>query len=195
MADPRHPLTARVFVNRVWRWHFGRGIVGTTENFGANGRPPDPSLNCWTGSPGEFVKSGWSVKQLHRLIMNTSAYRMASAHPGAQTANAADPSNGLWWRFEIRRLEAEEIRDSILAVDRPVGPEHWAARPFPCATASSSSITPRRTTRSTTCCAAARSTCRSCATTFATSSSNSIFRIPTCRAGTVTRPWWLLRRC
>ena len=115
MADPRHPLTARVFVNRVWRWHFGRGIVGTTENFGANGdRPTHPELLDWLA--GQFVKSGWSVKQMHRLIMNSSAYRMASAHPGAQTANAADPSNGLWWRFEIRRLEAEEIRDSILAV-------------------------------------------------------------------------------
>lgn len=114
MADPRHPLTARVFVNRAWRWHFGRGIVGTTENFGAMGdRPTHPELLDWLAS--EFVKSGWSVKQLHRLIMNTSAYRMANAHPDANTANAADPSNQLWWRFEIRRLEAEEIRDSTLA--------------------------------------------------------------------------------
>lgn len=115
MADPGHPLTARVFVNRAWRWHFGRGIVGTTENFGAKGdRPTHPELLDWLA--GEFVKSGWSVKQLHRLIMNTSAYRMAAAHPAAHAANGADPSNQLWWRFEIRRLEAEEIRDSTLAV-------------------------------------------------------------------------------
>jgi mono/diheme cytochrome c family protein len=115
MADPRHPLTARVFVNRTWRWHFGRGIVGTTDNFGARGdRPTHPELLDWLAS--EFVKSGWSVKQLHRQIMTSSAYRMASAHPESQMANAADPSNLLWWKFEIRRLEAEEIRDSTLAV-------------------------------------------------------------------------------
>lgn len=115
MADVKHPLTARVFVNRVWRWHFGRGIVGTTENFGALGdRPSHPELLDWLAA--EFVKSGWSVKRLHRLIMNSGAYRMSTAHPNELAARDADPDNRLWWRFEMRRLAAEEIRDSALAV-------------------------------------------------------------------------------
>ncbi|MDB4459242.1 PSD1 and planctomycete cytochrome C domain-containing protein [bacterium] len=115
MVDPRHPLTARVFVNRIWRWHFGRGIVGTTENFGIMGdRPTHPELLDWLAE--EFVRAGWSVKHLHRLIMKSRAYRMSGKHPEAEVANAVDPGNQLWWRFDLRRLEAEEIRDSALAV-------------------------------------------------------------------------------
>ncbi len=114
MADDRHPLTARVFVNRVWRWHFGRGIVATPNNFGEQGaRPTHPELLDWLA--GEFIRSGWSVKALHRLIMNSNAYRMAAHHSDPALADRIDPSNLLWSRFDIRRLEAEEIRDSALA--------------------------------------------------------------------------------
>mgnify|MGYP002629496993 CR=1 FL=1 len=115
LADTRNPLTARVFVNRVWRWHFGRGLVETTESFGVMGdRPSHPELLDWLAR--HFMKSGWSVKQLHKLIMTSSTYQMATVHPVAESAVKADPANRLWWRFEILRLEAEQIRDSILAV-------------------------------------------------------------------------------
>jgi mono/diheme cytochrome c family protein len=114
MADDRHPLTARVFVNRVWRWHFGRGIVPTPNNFGVQGaEPTHPELLDWLA--GEFIRSGWSVKTLHRLIMNSHAYRMATQHANPDKADQVDPANLLWSRFEIRRLEAEEIRDAALA--------------------------------------------------------------------------------
>ncbi|MFT4688601.1 MAG: hypothetical protein ACI9OD_000799 [Limisphaerales bacterium] len=115
IADSRNPLTARVFVNRVWRWHFGRGLAGTTENFGVRGdRPEHPELLDWLAY--QFMRAGWSVKELHRLIMNSSVYQMASIHPAAQAAADIDPGNQLWWHFENQRLEAEQIRDSILAV-------------------------------------------------------------------------------
>ena len=115
IADSRNPLTARVQVNRIWRWHFGRGLVQTTDNFGVLGdRPSHPELLDWLAR--EFMKSGWSVKHLHRLIMKSSLYRMGSRHPDAAKAKAADPENRLWWRHDIRRLEAEQIRDGILAV-------------------------------------------------------------------------------
>lgn len=115
IADTRNPLTARVFVNRVWRWHFGRGLVQTTDNFGVLGdRPSHPELLDWLAR--EFMKSGWSVKKLHRLIMSSAVYQARVRHPREQQAAVADPENRLWWRFERRRLEAEEIRDSILAV-------------------------------------------------------------------------------
>jgi len=114
MADDRHPLTARVFVNRVWRWHFGRGIVPTPNNFGVQGaEPTHPELLDWLAE--EFIRSGWSVKTLHRLIMNSHAYRMATQHANPDKADQVDPANLLWSRFEIRRLEAEEIRDAALA--------------------------------------------------------------------------------
>ncbi len=115
MADEKHPLTARVYVNRVWRWHFGSGLVGSTENFGLLGdRPTHPELLDWLAS--EFVKSGWSTRELHRLIMRSAAYQMSSRHPSPDSAIAADPENRWLWKFPMQRLEAEQIRDSILAV-------------------------------------------------------------------------------
>lgn len=115
MASTQHPLTARVFVNRIWRWHFGRGIVGTTENFGKLGdRPTHPELLDWLAR--HFMASGWSTKELHRLILNSSTYQMASSHPAAEAGEANDPENLLLWRFRIQRLDAEQIRDAILAV-------------------------------------------------------------------------------
>lgn len=114
MASTQHPLTARVYVNRVWRWHFGAGIVKSTENFGRLGeRPSHPELLDWLAR--RFMESGWSTKELHRLILSSSTYQMASSNSDATIAEA-DPENRLLWKFSLRRLEAEQIRDAILAV-------------------------------------------------------------------------------
>ena len=115
MVDAQHPLTARVYVNRVWRWHFGTGIVASTENFGKLGdRPSHPELLDWLAR--RFTDSGWTTKDLHRWIMNSSVYQSASTHPQAPACEAADPEDRLLWKFPLRRLEAEEIRDAALAV-------------------------------------------------------------------------------
>lgn len=115
IADTRHPLTARVYANRLWRWHFGEGIVRTTENFGVLGdRPSHPDLLDWLAR--YFIASGWSTKEIHRLILSSSTYQMASRHTEPQPAMAVDPDNRLWWKFRNERLQPEAIRDSILAV-------------------------------------------------------------------------------
>jgi hypothetical protein len=113
LTDPRHPLPARVMVNRIWQWHFGTGLVDTPNDFGRNGsKPTHPELLDWLAD--EFVASGWSIKHLHRLIMNSATYRQASAaHPAGL---AKDADTRLLWRFPPRRLEAETIRDTMLAV-------------------------------------------------------------------------------
>ncbi len=113
LADPEHPLTARVMVNRIWRWHFGQGLVASTDNFGLLGdRPTHPELLDWLAR--RFVADGWSVKSMHRLIMLSSTYQMdANAKQGT---NLADPENRLLWHFPLRRLEAEEIRDALHSV-------------------------------------------------------------------------------
>lgn len=114
MASTQHPLTARVMVNRIWGWHFGRGIVGTTENFGQLGdRPSHPELLDWMAR--HFMESGWSVKDLHRLILTSSTYQMDSIHPNAASSAEIDPENLALWKFRQQRLEAEQIRDAILA--------------------------------------------------------------------------------
>tara|TARA_R110002072_G_scaffold303141_1_gene495707 strand:- start:20565 stop:23378 length:2814 start_codon:yes stop_codon:yes gene_type:complete len=114
MASTQHPLTARVFVNRVWRWHFGTGIVSSTENFGRLGdRPSHPELLDWLAR--RFMEGGWSTKELHRLILTSNVYQMASSNSD-HTLAEADPENRLLWKFRLQRLEAEQIRDSILAV-------------------------------------------------------------------------------
>jgi len=117
-----HPLTARVMVNRVWRWHFGQGLSNTTDNFGILGeRPAIPPLLEWLAS--EFVEQGWSIKKLHRVILLSQVYQRSS-DPNPDGLRI-DPENRLHWRFSLRRLEAEEIRDGLLAVagtlDRTVG--------------------------------------------------------------------------
>jgi len=118
LVDPRHPLTARVFVNRVWRWHFGRGIVPTPDNFGFQGEAPtNQPLLDWLAC--EFVASGWSVKHLHRLILASRVWRSSSdpaASPTRDLAEAVDPAAERLWRFPLRRLEAESVRDATLAV-------------------------------------------------------------------------------
>lgn len=127
LADPRHPLVPRVIANRLWRWHFGRGLVSTPDNFGVTGTPPSngPLLD-WLAA--ELVDSGWSLKHMHRLIMTSAAWRRSSDPEASSTAAACrehDPDNRLWWRADLRRLEAESIRDSLLLVagmlDRTMG--------------------------------------------------------------------------
>ena len=108
-----HPLTSRVMSNRIWRWHFGSGIVASTDNFGKLGeRPSHPKLLDWLSL--RFVESGWSVKQMHRLIMLTNTYQMSSKY--SALAVERDPENRLLWRMDRRRLEAEAIRDAIMMV-------------------------------------------------------------------------------
>jgi hypothetical protein len=114
IADPSHPLTARVFVNRIWLHHFGRGLVGTPNDFGRGGdRPTHPLLLDWLAS--ELVANDWRPKPLHRLIVTSSVYRRSAAaeRPGAVER---DPGNTLYWRQNLRRLDAEALRDSLLTV-------------------------------------------------------------------------------
>jgi hypothetical protein len=122
IVSPNNPLTARVLVNRVWQYHFGRGIVPTASDFGFNGgRPSHPELLDWLAS--DFVEHGWRLKRLHRLIVTSAAYRQSS-ETNAE-ALAADAGNELLWHMPLRRLEAEALRDSILAtsgtLDRQMG--------------------------------------------------------------------------
>ena len=118
LTDPKHPLTARVIVNRVWQHHFGTGIVATPDNFGSNGSPPShPDLLDWLAV--DFVKHGWKVKRLHKMIMLSTVYRQSSSrddNAAGERAAIEDPDNRLLWRMPLRRLEAEALRDSILAV-------------------------------------------------------------------------------
>jgi hypothetical protein len=119
LTAPENPLTSRVIVNRVWLWHFGEGIVRSPDNFGRLGeRPTQPELLDYLA--GEFVRGGWSLKALHRRIMLSAAYQMSTAYD--ERAAALDPENRLWWRMNRRRLEAEAIRDSILAVAGTLDP-------------------------------------------------------------------------
>ncbi|RPI56799.1 MAG: DUF1553 domain-containing protein [Acidobacteria bacterium] len=113
IGSSQNPLSARVIVNRVWHHHFGRGIVATLDNFGKMGEmPTHPELLDWMAV--EFMNRGWSIKQLHRLMMTSEAYQMVSVFDhGGNLKN--DPDNHLLWRFRPQRLDAETIRDAILA--------------------------------------------------------------------------------
>jgi hypothetical protein len=114
IASPGNPLTARVIVNRIWQGHFGAGIVRTSNNFGVNGeRPSHPQLLDFLAA--SLVENGWRLKQLHRMILLSSAYRQSSRSSIAETAIRVDPDNRLLWHFSRRRLSAEEIRDAMLA--------------------------------------------------------------------------------
>ncbi|MFO0891097.1 MAG: DUF1553 domain-containing protein [Isosphaeraceae bacterium] len=113
LVDDRHPLTARVMVNRIWRWHFGQGLVATPDNFGTTGeRPVHPELLDWLAR--RFIEGGWSIKAMHRLIMLSSTYRQSAAYD--PEASQVDPEGRLYWRWPPRRLEAEAVRDFLLAV-------------------------------------------------------------------------------
>lgn len=114
LTDPAHPLTARVFVNRIWHAHFGTGLVDTPNDFGHNGGVPShPALLDHLAN--EFVRYGMQLKPLHRLILLSSTYRQASRTPYAAAARGKDPANRLLWKFPRRRLSAEELRDAMLA--------------------------------------------------------------------------------
>jgi hypothetical protein len=114
VADRENPLFSRVMVNRLWQHHFGRGLVGTPDDFGTMGEPPThPALLDYLAD--EFVRSGFSLKLLHRQMVLSSAYRMSS-DPGDAATEAADPDNRLLHRMPLRRLEAEAIRDAILLI-------------------------------------------------------------------------------
>ncbi|MEZ5351093.1 MAG: DUF1549 and DUF1553 domain-containing protein [Bryobacteraceae bacterium] len=114
IASPGNPLTARVMVNRIWQWHFGEGLVRTPSNYGKLGeKPTHPELLDHLAA--EFVRQGWSVKSMHRLIMLSAPYRLSSAAPAA--AREKDPENRLLAHFPRRRLTVEELRDSMLFLD------------------------------------------------------------------------------
>jgi mono/diheme cytochrome c family protein len=119
LTDGSHPLTARVFVNRIWLHHFGRGIVSTPADFGIQGeRPTHPKLLDWLAS--EFVEAGWRIKSLHRWIMLSTAYRQSSRVDLVSRrldCESKDPDNILYWRKPLIRLEAEAVRDSVLAIN------------------------------------------------------------------------------
>jgi hypothetical protein len=115
IASADNPLTARVMVNRIWQGHFGRGLVETANDFGANGSPPShPELLDWLAN--EFVRGGWSVKHLHRLILTSRTWQQSSSRPDARSAMTLDGKKRLLWSFPRRRLTAEEVRDSLLAI-------------------------------------------------------------------------------
>ena len=142
LTRPDNPLTARVMVNRIWQYHFGRGLISTPNDFGVRGQPPThPELLDYLAS--RFIQSGWSVKAMHRLIMKAATYQQAGQYSvfSDQASPAGDKLSGgplntdslntEYSFFERRRLSAEEIRDAILAIsgelDRAPGREH----PFP----------------------------------------------------------------
>ena len=113
ITDPRHPLTARVAVNRIWMQHFGTGLVKTPNDFGHNGdRPSHPELLDWLAA--QFVAGGWKTKALHRAILLSNTYRQSERSAFAANAHQVDPENRLLWHFARRRLAAEEIRDAML---------------------------------------------------------------------------------
>ncbi|MFN0084751.1 MAG: DUF1553 domain-containing protein [Blastocatellia bacterium] len=128
IASAENPLTARVAVNRIWQYHFGKGIVRTPSDFGATGdRPSHPELLDWLAS--EFVRQGWSLKRMHRLILLSATYRQSSQLNEA--AAAKDPENRLFWRMNPRRIEAEALRDSILAISGKLNPEMYGPGIYP----------------------------------------------------------------
>jgi hypothetical protein len=115
IASDDNSLTARSFVNRVWQYHFGTGIVKTANNFGAKGSSPThPELLDWLTA--DFIENGWKTKRLHRLIMTSTAYRRSGPHPNLKKVETVDPNNDLLARFPARRLTAEEYRDSTLLI-------------------------------------------------------------------------------
>jgi mono/diheme cytochrome c family protein len=121
IASPRNPLTARVIVNRIWQQHFGRGLVATPNNFGRmGGRPTHPELLDFLAS--WFIENGWSVKALHRLVVTSETYLRSARHPDPAALRSADPDGKLYAAFPVRRLGAEEIRDTMLALTGELNP-------------------------------------------------------------------------
>jgi hypothetical protein len=128
ITRPENPLAARVLVNRIWQWHFGRGIVSTPSDFGFRGASPThPKLLDWITA--EFISSGWSIKHLHRVIMKSRTYQLSSVDQAK--ALQVDPSNKLLWRYARRPLDAESMRDAMLAVSGNLDQGKPGPHPFP----------------------------------------------------------------
>ncbi len=122
LVDPKNPLTARVIVNRLWQQHFGTGLVKTVNDFGTHGdRPSHPELLDWLAAT--LMENGWHLKAIHRLILLSNTYQQASRSEREPEFARADPENRLLWRFNRRRLSAEEIRDAMLAVSGRLNPK------------------------------------------------------------------------
>ena len=130
IASPANPLTARVMVNRVWQYHFGRGLAEDSSNFGKTGKKPShPELLDHLAA--SFIRNGWSVKSLHRMIMKSEAYQRESRAPQPEEAATKDPGNRLLSYFSPRRVEAEVIRDGILAISGELSLEAGGPGVFP----------------------------------------------------------------
>jgi len=128
LTDPKNPLTARVIVNRVWGWHFGKALAGSPSDFGTMGeRPANKELLDYLAAT--FVEDGWSLKKLHRRILLSSVYQQSSAFNEASAK--ADPQNKLLWRYNRRRLEAEAVRDSMLATAGVLNAKMYGPGVFP----------------------------------------------------------------
>lgn len=133
IASPDNPLSTRVIVNRVWQYHFGRGLVETSSDFGHLGQPPThPELLDWLTR--QFLDGGWRLKPLHRLILTSATYRQSALREPPEIARLNDPENRLLWRMNSRRLDAEQIRDAMLAVSgelqyNAAGPSVNASQP------------------------------------------------------------------
>jgi hypothetical protein len=133
ITDRSNPLAARVMVNRLWQHHFGEGLVRTPDNFGSMGSAPThPELLDWLAS--ELVDGGWRLKRLHKLIMLSNAYQMDSTHPNDAEYSQIDFANAFWWRAARRRLEAEALRDAMLATSGQLNPKAGGPSFFPPAT-------------------------------------------------------------
>ncbi len=133
VTDPANPLTARVMVNRIWQHHFGKGLVQTPNDFGTRGQlPTHPELLDWLAN--EFVKSGWSIKAMHRLILMSATYRQSSVEPSMALhakGMTIDPNNHLYWHFDRQRMSAEELRDSLLVSSQQIDLNPGSAYPIP----------------------------------------------------------------
>ena len=130
LTSENNPLPARVAVNRIWRWHFGRGIVSSTSDFGVRGSAPThPQLLDWLAT--RFIRSGWDVKDLHKCIVLSRTYRLSSDSQHASRENDADPENHLLWRFNRHALDAESLRDAMLSVSGNLNLSQPEQHPFP----------------------------------------------------------------
>jgi mono/diheme cytochrome c family protein len=122
LTDPANALTTRVIVNRVWQYHFGKGLVPTSSDFGKLGdKPSHPELLDWLAD--RFIKDGQHFKALHRLILTSRTYQQSASHPAPEAGKLKDPENRMLWRMPIRRLDAEQIRDALLAANGQLDPK------------------------------------------------------------------------
>ncbi|MES2467950.1 MAG: PSD1 and planctomycete cytochrome C domain-containing protein [Verrucomicrobiota bacterium] len=135
ITDPANPLATRVIVNRVWQYHFGRGLSGNTSDFGQLGeKPSHPELLDWLTAG--FIENGWRFKWLHRQILLSATYRQSSMVPSSPRSNTVDPENKLLWRFRPQRLDAEQTRDTLLLLagemmNKAEGPAEEGLKPVP----------------------------------------------------------------